>query len=876
MQFVSAESFRIAHEGEEQEDDSENTAYSRHHLKLAWLAVFAWISFGGAILSKIEYSDEVARLKSFCDFKQELDNGMGGLDDALSIFGDVGFCTVPVCNYQIVSRTGTNATNSSTTSTNSTTSGDAGASSDDLNWTFLGSCFFCLTCITTIGYGNYVPISNIGRSFTAVYSVLGLLFYSYANFLLAVTLEAKLHKFHQQYFPAPSNTAAPEQDGRCRRFKRGAEHHLSRMALVLAEIGVVLGWLCVMATAYSHAEGWTFFNSFYFAFVTVNTIGYGDFSPRKSRDHLMNYVFIFGGLFLNSVLLSTLTRSKNAALDGEEGVGPGNDLGGDGEGSWWRRSKNGKRSERWKRAKERRITVGEVVDEVEEDAIVAKSLLLKLLKCLLEWAEHNVRLLWLLFGLISYTVIGGAAFRALESEQASLSMSMLSQTMSEVADGSMRDELKGELLLGTTGDAEGSKLLMNDLLSKLSQARNCPGAGDGVDGMDGESPWTFVASTMFAAATYTSVGYGDIAPETDGGKVMVMLYFFPGAWLFSMVSLEIAKGLHKRILRRIRHAARVARRRRERLRSKREEKVVGTVAGGAGGSDSSSDEDHDVEAVEVGLGLDSHDDTDLDLDSHMENARTATKAKKEAKMGPRPKLDRQGSLSQRATTVATQGVLGLSRRVDNSVQATLRSCLSKFQQKHVVALSAFSMTTSFLVLSGVCFSFLEPWKGSEGVWFAFVTASTIGFGDYVPSYTGGIVWVLQSALMIVGVSLWGLFFQIMSSTDPQSLVNARKARNNLRRVRNASGTGELCKKALKEVNSKSSPLHANRGVPRPSRRPVSLDKALQEAPAAERPKTNHRGGWEDLPKAGPDAERGKWESKEYQTTVKRKNERMII
>jgi hypothetical protein len=724
--------------------------------------------------------------------------------------------------------------------------------------------------MTTIGYGNYVPVSVFGRGFTALYSVIGVLIYSYANFLLAVTLELKLHKLHQKHFPAPPKTTTLD-DSCCQRFQRSAKHLLARAALIFAEIGVVWLWLLAMAAAYSHFEGWSFYEAFYFSFVTVNTIGYGDFAPSKTRDHPLNYVFIFGGLFLNSVLLSTLTRSKNGALGGEDDVSAEEEPA-QGRGKWWQRRK-AKRGTRHK-GSIREVVEG-VVEEVEEDIVIAETLLTRLCKCILAWFRGHSRMFWLLSALGTYTVIGGVIFRQLESEDASLSLSMLRSTLSDVADGSVRDELTGELLLGTAADAAGSALLMNELVSRLSQARNCPGADVAAGG--GESPWTFVASCMFAAATYTSVGYGDISPETDGGKAMVMLYFFPGAWLFSMVSLEIAKGLHARIMTRIRHAARLGQRRRDRIRRRHEERQGAYVSGGAGGgagggSGSSSDEEeqHNVEAVEVEHGV----EINLDLGSHRKHHTKKHHAKKhknddleaQRPTSAKPKLQRKLSVSRK-----------MSLTVDQTAKATRHAIMATFKKKHVVAFSAFSMTSSFLVLSGIFFSFLEPWNGSEGVWFAFITASTIGFGDFVPSYGGGPVWVLQSALMIVGVSLWGLFFQIMSAPDPDALKDARKGRrrSSLRRVE-TDGTGRLCKDALKEVNtngsSRTSPLHTRRDVAR-----VSLAKT---APAGEQTGVDRRGQWESRSKAkGPlvqEADRGPWERERPIETVKVNKKRVVV
>jgi potassium channel subfamily K protein 16 len=51
--------------------------------------------------------------------------------------------------------------------------------SRDLNWSFSGACFFCFTVITTIGYGNYVPATPEGKTFTIFFATVGFVLYAF-------------------------------------------------------------------------------------------------------------------------------------------------------------------------------------------------------------------------------------------------------------------------------------------------------------------------------------------------------------------------------------------------------------------------------------------------------------------------------------------------------------------------------------------------------------------------------------------------------------------------------------------------------------------------------------------------------------------------
>merc|ERR1739848_550374 len=54
--------------------------------------------------------------------------------------------------------------------------------------------------------------------------------------------------------------------------------------------------ILVLAALSVFYEGWTFFEGIYFAFITLSTIGFGDFvpsEPHKSQNHAAHHVALF-------------------------------------------------------------------------------------------------------------------------------------------------------------------------------------------------------------------------------------------------------------------------------------------------------------------------------------------------------------------------------------------------------------------------------------------------------------------------------------------------------------------------------------------------------------------------------------------------------
>lgn len=53
---------------------------------------------------------------------------------------------------------------------------------------------------------------------------------------------------------------------------------------------------------------------------------------------------------------------------------------------------------------------------------------------------------------------------------------------------------------------------------------------------------------------------------------------------------------------------------------------------------------------------------------------------------------------------------------------------------------------TYIVLGALVFALLEEWKLSDAIYFSFITLTTIGFGDFVPSprYTKNILKILMT------------------------------------------------------------------------------------------------------------------------------------
>lgn len=111
-----------------------------------------------------------------------------------------------------------------------------------------------------------------------------------------------------------------------RRAKRGLGLQKSEVSMgnmVLVGLLSCMSTLCIGAATFSHFEDWSFFNAYYYCFVTLTTIGLGDFVALQKNDTLheralyvaFSFMYILVGLtvigaFLNLVVLRFLAVSR--------------------------------------------------------------------------------------------------------------------------------------------------------------------------------------------------------------------------------------------------------------------------------------------------------------------------------------------------------------------------------------------------------------------------------------------------------------------------------------------------------------------------------------------------------------------------------------
>ncbi|KAL9958604.1 hypothetical protein ACROYT_G035643 [Oculina patagonica] len=167
---------------------------------------------------------------------------------------------------------------------------------DFLEWNFGNSFLFAMVVVTTIGYGNIVPKTVQGRLFCVLYALLGIPG-------TCLTLKAVGDKITELF----TRLITTFEKGLLKR------PHPQKVELKVAVTTIILTVffllpLMSLIVKVRHGE-WSYIESFYFTFITLSTIGFGDYLPHfeKDADYVLVLLAFVGLAFVSSIFCSINT-----------------------------------------------------------------------------------------------------------------------------------------------------------------------------------------------------------------------------------------------------------------------------------------------------------------------------------------------------------------------------------------------------------------------------------------------------------------------------------------------------------------------------------------------------------------------------------------
>ncbi|KAF2358580.1 Potassium channel domain [Trinorchestia longiramus] len=181
-------------------------------------------------------------------------------------------------------------------------------------WEFPGALYFVTVVVAMIGYGHSTPSTVPGKAFCIMYAGFGIPL----GMVMFQSIGERLNKFTSivikkvKRFLGCANTEATEVN----------------QLMVTGTLSIIV--MTTGAAVFSEYEGWNYLDSFYYCFITLTTIGFGDFVALQKDEALttkpgyvvLSLVFILFGLTvvaacINLLVLRFMTINSEDARAGD-------------------------------------------------------------------------------------------------------------------------------------------------------------------------------------------------------------------------------------------------------------------------------------------------------------------------------------------------------------------------------------------------------------------------------------------------------------------------------------------------------------------------------------------------------------------------------
>ncbi|KAK6456673.1 outward-rectifier potassium channel [Scheffersomyces xylosifermentans] len=187
---------------------------------------------------------------------------------------------------------------------------------DDL--TYGSSLYYCTVSFLTIGLGDILPKTSGAKVMVLILSLGGVLIMGLIVAMIRQVvmtsggptifwniIEKEREKQLMKLRSTHTRLTADEAFHRMRMIRRRAHVHQLNVSLASTVFIFLLFWL-IGATVFHFTEHWSYFNSVYFCFLCLITIGYGDYAPTTPLGRVFFVSWAVSAVPLMTILISNV------------------------------------------------------------------------------------------------------------------------------------------------------------------------------------------------------------------------------------------------------------------------------------------------------------------------------------------------------------------------------------------------------------------------------------------------------------------------------------------------------------------------------------------------------------------------------------------
>ncbi|KAH3672260.1 hypothetical protein WICMUC_004355 [Wickerhamomyces mucosus] len=187
-----------------------------------------------------------------------------------------------------------------------------------LDMNYANGQYFAVVTITTLGYGNITPLTGGCKAFTMVFALVGVIFLGLViamtrSMLFSTSMQVLfwnrievLRKRILSKIVKEKLSITQEESFHLMRSIRGEAKLNQKTVIVCSTLAIYFVFWLIGALIFNYTEGWGYFNSVYFTFISLLTIGYGDFAPNTGAGKAFFVFWVSAAVPLMTCLISSV------------------------------------------------------------------------------------------------------------------------------------------------------------------------------------------------------------------------------------------------------------------------------------------------------------------------------------------------------------------------------------------------------------------------------------------------------------------------------------------------------------------------------------------------------------------------------------------